>query len=155
MIKQLIKKYFLITAACFLLWPLVPIAESHPSDIWISEGYIRQMPPGQNITAAFMTLKNLTPNLCRLVGASSDIAKKTEIHNHFKNKDVMSMRPVKSINIPAGEIVSLKPGGYHLMMFGLNQELKENQYHQITLNFTGCSNISFNAPVRSVRQHHH
>ena len=111
------------------------------------------MPPGQNLTAAFVSLKNTTKNTCRLLGASSAVADKIQIHAHFHKDGMMSMRPVKGIDIEAGKTVSLQPGGYHLMLFGLKHDLIENQLHQIVLVFDECPDVVFNANVRSMDHH--
>lgn len=118
--------------------------------ITVTDAYIRGLPPGQSVTAAFMTLNNSTERACRLVGASSAIASSAEIHAHSHHNGVMSMRPVDAVNIPAGEAISLEPGGYHLMLFGLQNSLKEGDEHSITLFFEGCPELTVVAPVRSV-----
>ena len=154
---QQISKYLLSAAALFLTNPAVPAEQDDSLAITVIDGYIREMPPGQDITAAFMTLKNSTLGLCRLTMASSVIAEKTEIHGHFYKDGMMSMRPVDGLDIPPKKSISLKPGGYHLMLFGLKEELKKNAQHEITLNFLGCPTLTFNADVRSILQnkHHH
>ena len=63
------------------------------------------------------------------------------------------MRPVKGIDIAAGKTISLQPGGYHLMLFGLKHDLIENQLHQITLLFDKCPDVVFNANVKNMNHH--
>ena len=154
---QQISKYLLSSAVLFLTNPAVIAEQDDSLVVTVINGYIREMPPGQDITAAFMTLKNSTLGLCRLTMASSVIAEKIEIHGNFYKDGMMSMRPVDGLDIPPKKSISLKPGGYHLMLFGLKEELKKNAQHEITLNFLGCPAITFNADVRSVFQnnHHH
>jgi copper(I)-binding protein len=118
--------------------------------VTVSDAYIRGLPPGQSVTAAFMTLNNSSERACRLVGASSAISSSAEIHAHSHHNGRMSMRPVDEVNIPAGNVVSLEPGGYHLMLFGLKHSLKEGDEHSITLFFEGCPELKVVAPVRSV-----
>ena len=157
MIIQQILKYLLTSTVLLLTNPAVTAEQEDSLAITVIDGYIREMPPGQDVTAAFMTLKNSTLGLCRLTMASSVIAEKTEIHAHFYKDGVMSMRPVDGIDIPSKKSISLKPGGYHLMLFGLKKELKKHAQYEITLNFLGCPALTFNADVRSVFQnkHHH
>jgi copper(I)-binding protein len=123
--------------------------------ITVSDAYIRGLPPGQAVTAAFMTVNNHQDKDCKLVGVTSPIASSAEIHEHRHktgpdNKVTMSMRRVDSLVVPAGGNVSLQPGGYHLMMFGLENSLKEGEEHTITLSFEGCEELSIIAPVQSV-----
>ena len=66
-------------------------------------------------------------------GAASPVANSAEIHEHSHKNGKMSMRRVSSLVVPAGGSVSLVPGGYHLMMFGLENSLKEGEAHTITL----------------------
>ena len=157
MIKQRASKYLFSLIAFYLFSPIVIANQNELLSIIVIDGYIREMPPGQNITAAFMTLKNPTLGSCRLTEAFSAIADKTEIHSHFHKNGMMSMRPIDGIDIPPKKSISFKPGGYHLMLFGLKLELKKSAQHEITLNFVGCPTVTFSADVRSVLQnkHHH
>lgn len=116
----------------------------------VSDAYIRGLPPGQTVTAAFMTLKNSSGRDCRLIGASSPIASSAEIHAHSHHNGKMSMRPVESVAIPCGESVPFKPGGYHLMLFGLQHTLVAGDEHNLTLLFEDCPEINVTVPVRSV-----
>jgi periplasmic copper chaperone A len=125
--------------------------------ITVSDGYIRKMPPGQKVTAAFMILQNLTARACRVIGAFTDIADRVEIHMNSYQNGVMSMRPVEGVELAPGKTVSFEPGGYHFMLFGLKRELNEDEQHKVTLIFDGCSELSFDAKVKSVfhNKHHH
>lgn len=116
----------------------------------VSDAYIRGLPPGQTVTAAFMTLNNGLSKECRLIGAGSSVASSAEIHAHTHHNGTMSMRPVSEVVVPAGESVSFEPGGYHLMLFGLKKSLSEGEEHQVTLLFEGCPEVTVTMPVRSV-----
>jgi len=118
--------------------------------VTVSDAYIRGLPPGQTVTAAFMTVNNHQDKDCKLVGAASPVANSAEIHEHSHKNGKMSMRRVNSLVVPAGGSVSLVPGGYHLMMFGLENSLKEGEAHTITLSFEGCDELSIDVPVQSV-----
>ena len=122
----------------FLMIPLVISGCGKSNEgITVSDAYIRGLPPGQTVTAAFMTLNNALVQDCQLVGGASSIASSAEIHAHSHQNGTMSMRPVDAVKIPAGESFSLEPGGYHLMLFGLKDALKEGDEHVITLFFEG------------------
>tara|TARA_B110000305_G_scaffold127935_1_gene143178 strand:- start:227 stop:760 length:534 start_codon:yes stop_codon:yes gene_type:complete len=123
----------------------------------VSNGYIRKMPPGQKVTAAFMILQNSTDRACRVIGASTDIADRVEIHKNSYQNGVMSMRPVEGIELAPGKTVSFESGGYHLMLFGLKRELDEDEQHRVTLIFDRCPELPFDAKVRSIfhNKHHH
>ncbi|MFT7267472.1 MAG: copper(I)-binding protein [Porticoccus sp.] len=123
----------------------------------VSDGYIRKIPPGQKVTAAFMILQNFTDRACRVIGASTDIADRIEIHKNSYQNGIMSMRPVEWVELAPGKTVSFESGGYHLMLFGLKRELDEDEQHRVTLIFDRCPELSFDAKVRSIfhNKHHH
>jgi periplasmic copper chaperone A len=130
---------------------LVLLAVTACSDgLTVSDAYIRGLPPGQTVTAAFMTLNNRLDQECRLVGAASPIASSAEIHAHTHHNGAMSMRPVEEVALPAGETVSFEPGGYHLMLFGLQNSLSDGEEYRVTLFFEGCPEVVVTMPVRSV-----
>ena len=96
---------------------------------------------------AFMVIKDPGRELDRLVKAESDIADAVEIHKTEMVDDVMKMSPVDSIEIPAGDKVELKPGGYHVMFIGLNQVLKTGDKVKITLTFEKAGSQTIEAEV--------
>ena len=141
----------------FLMIPLVMSGCGKSNEGMAVDGaYIRGLPPGQTVTAAFMTLNNPLAQDCQLVGPASPIASSAEIHAHSHHNGTMSMRPVDAVKIPAGESFSLEPGGYHLMLFGLKEDLKEGDEHAMTLLFEGegCGaldgELKIVVPVRNV-----
>lgn len=85
--------------------------------------------------AVYMTIKNSGGAPDKLIKAQSDVAKTVELHTVINDNGVMSMRPVEGIDIPAGESVTLKPGGFHVMLIGLNRDLKIGDSFQVTLQF--------------------
>lgn len=84
---------------------------------------------------AFLSIENTGTAPDRLLRASSDVAGKVELHTHIKDGDVMRMRAVEAIDLPAGQKVMLQPGGYHIMLFGLKRPLKEGERFPLTLEF--------------------
>ena len=62
----------------------------------------------------------------------------------------MSMRRVPELRIPAGSQVDLKPGGYHLMLFGLQTSLVDGEAYPLSLLFEACPDVQLNVPVRDV-----
>tara|TARA_B110000305_G_C19235825_1_gene537458 strand:+ start:180 stop:719 length:540 start_codon:yes stop_codon:yes gene_type:complete len=131
--------------------------QSDAKKVIVSDGYIRQMPPGQTVTAMFMTLENTTDKVCRLVGASVSIAKRVELHSHFHENGVMSMRPVDGIDLPVEKKVAFEPGGNHLMLYGLDHELTKKEQHDVTLIFDECPDVMYKTSVEGVLHHlnHH
>ncbi|MEN9936906.1 MAG: hypothetical protein RLZZ387_3485 [Chloroflexota bacterium] len=99
--------------------------------------------------AAYMILSNIGGQADRLVGVSGDVAGALELHTVENNNGVMAMRPVEGIDIPAGGQVELKPGSFHVMMIGLNGELKAGDRIPLTLRFQNAGEVDVMADVRN------
>ncbi len=115
------KRLSLLFVLC--CWPLALLAEG---DLVIEDAEIRMVPPGQKMTAAFMTFRNDTDEAWILSSVTTLIASRAEIHETQIEGDKVSMRKVDHLIIPAGESVVLAPGGLHVMLMGLNSPLKHD-----------------------------
>lgn len=104
-------------------------------DITVTDAFTRATLPGAKAAGGFMTITNAgAPD--RLVGAETQTAKVTEIHEMKMEGDVMKMsRLAEGLEIPAGGTVALEPGGFHVMMMGLVQALHEGACLEVTLKF--------------------
>lgn len=101
------------------------------------------------VSAAYMVIEN-TGGADKLVSASADVAGVTEIH---ETKDmgngVMGMQPVQGgLDVPANGSVTLKPGGYHIMLMKLKQDLTPGQTIKLTLTFQSGKEIALDVPVK-------
>jgi periplasmic copper chaperone A len=108
-------------------------ALAQPSQLEVDNAWAGATPGGAENGAAYVRITS--PTADRLVSASTPVAKKTELHTMSMQGMVMKMRPVSGVDIPAGQPVSLKPGGEHIMLMGLNQPLREGQSFPLTLDF--------------------
>lgn len=99
----------------------------------VGGAWVRATVPGQKATGGFMTLTS--PQALRLVGVTSKAAQVAEIHEMKMDGDVMRMRAVPGVDLPAGQTVELKPGGYHLMLQDLKAPLLPNTVLPLTLIF--------------------
>ena len=134
-------------------------------DLAVGKAWVRGTVPGQNATGAFMQIT--AKNDAALLGATSPVAKSVEIHEMGMDGNVMKMRQLPSLELPAGKTVELKPGGYHLMLVGLAQPLKKGDTVAIELKFQGkeqkSGTIKVSAEVRELgapammegHEHHH
>jgi copper(I)-binding protein len=134
-----------LLVAGLLLAPVLARAE-----LLVEEGYVRGLPPGQKVTAAFMTLTNSGTEDLVLTSGSSAVAEKVEFHQHSHVDGMMRMRQVPELLVPAGGELPLKPGGLHLMLIGLQQVLQEGDTVVLELCAAdgGCKAIEL--PVISV-----
>jgi copper(I)-binding protein len=127
------------------------VAESAVEGITITDPYVRAVPPGQPNSASFMTVTNAGAANRALVGGSSPAAKVVELHTHTMEGGMMRMRQVEKIDLPAGKDVSLKPGGLHVMLIGLKQNLTPGENVPLTLKFADGSELTVDAPVRKLQ----
>jgi copper(I)-binding protein len=112
---------------------LASAALAQPAQLEINNAWAGATPGSAENGAAYVTITS--PTADRLVSASTPVAKKTELHTMSMQGMVMKMRPVSGVDVPAGQPVSLKPGGEHIMLMGLNQPLREGQSFPLTLDF--------------------
>lgn len=97
----------------------------------VERAWVRSTVPGQQGTGAFMALTASEP--LQLVGVSTPVAGIAEVHEMKMDGDVMKMRAVSKLDLPAGRAVELKPGGYHLMLMDLKQPLPAGTAVPLTL----------------------
>ncbi|RPH61147.1 MAG: copper chaperone PCu(A)C [Chloroflexi bacterium] len=102
---------------------------------------------GGAVAGAFMLIKNTGAQNDRLVKAASDVAELVQVHETTMDGGVMKMAEVAGIDIPAGGQAELKPGGYHVMLINLKQELKPGDSVSITLTFEQAGEITVQAGV--------
>jgi len=101
------------------------------ADVTVTQPWVRGTVAPQKTTGAFMKLNSTSD--AKLVSAASPSAKQVEIHEMVMVNNVMRMRPIAEIPLPAGKEVALKPGGYHIMLMGIEHQLKQGDVVPITL----------------------
>lgn len=119
--------------------------------ISVADPYVRAVPPGQPVSAAFMGLKNGDAADHALVRAESPSAGVVELHTHVHEGGMMKMRPVEKIDIKAGGETALQPGGFHIMLIDLKQTLEPDAVVPLTLIFEDGSTKTMDAPVRKLQ----
>lgn len=102
------------------------------AQVSVEQPWTRATPPGAKVGAGFMRLRNAGA-ADRVVGASSPVAGRVEMHVTLREGDVMKMRQVKSFEVPSGGSFELKPGGAHLMLVDLKRQLKPGDKVPLTL----------------------
>ncbi|HWT54672.1 MAG TPA: copper chaperone PCu(A)C [Rhodocyclaceae bacterium] len=148
-----------IALAAFMLVSLQAAA----ADVEVKDAWARATVPGQKASGAFMSVTSAKG--ATLLGASSPVAKTVEIHEMKTEGDVMKMRAVHRIELPAGKTVNLT-GDYHIMFIDLNKELKAGDKVPLTLKVEQKGKqekVKVEAEVRALdaakpgddHQHHH
>jgi copper(I)-binding protein len=97
----------------------------------VTSAWVRPAVPGQSATGAFMTLTSKEG--ARLLGAASAVAGVVEIHEMAMEGNVMRMRAIRGLDLPAGRAVQLKPGGYHVMLMDLKRPLAVGEKVRVEL----------------------
>ena len=122
-------------------------AQTNVKDAWV-RGTVAQ----QKATGMFAQITSV--NGGRLVSATSPVAEVVEIHEMKMEGDVMKMKAIAGLDLPAGKTVDLKPGGYHVMMLGLKKQLSSGETVPVTLVVEGAGNqretIEVKAMVRAL-----
>lgn len=113
----------------FALASLSLAAAAH-AQVTVSDPWVRATVPQQKATGLFMHIDAAQD--VKLVAGQSPVAGVVEIHEMVMENDVMKMREIPALDLPAGEQVKLTPGGFHLMMMDLKQPITAGK----TLNFT-------------------
>jgi len=138
-----------LLALAALLCAAAPLASAQVS---VADPWVRGTVAPQKATGAFMKLTS--PTDAALIAASSPAAKQVEIHEMAMVNNVMRMRPVAELALPAGKEVALKPGGYHVMLMGIERQLKQGDVVPITLTIRGkdgkTQTVEVKAPVRDL-----
>jgi copper(I)-binding protein len=138
----MIGRGLLVVAACFVV---ASPALAQTGKLEVSDAWARATPAKAENGVAYLTITTPTPD--RLVSVSSPVAKKAELHTMEMAGMVMKMRPLAGLDIPAGQSVTLKPGGEHIMLMGLNGPLREGQSFPLTLTFEKAGAREVTVPV--------
>ncbi len=139
------KKMLFLLALAFSASVLADAATT----VMVEKPFARKAIKAQRNSAAFMTLHNNGPAVA-VVAAESPVAEIVELHTHVHDNGVMRMRKIDKIELPAGGEVTLQPGGLHVMLLGLKQDLNEGERISVTLKFSDGSSKTIEAPVRMV-----
>ena len=123
--------------------------KSEPESVAVKDAWVREAPGGTRVTAGYMELHNMTATDDRLVGASCLLAAKTEIHLSYQDENNMAhMKKVDSVDIPSKGVVEFTPGGYHLMLMGIDENFNSNETVDIELQFENGGKKTVTAEVR-------
>jgi periplasmic copper chaperone A len=106
-------------------------AMGQTGQVEIKDAWARATPGRAENGAAYLTIQS--PVGDRLVGVSSPVAKKAGLHTMTMEGSVMKMRPLGGVDLPANQPVTLKPGGMHIMLEGLNEPLQAGKSFPLTL----------------------
>ena len=119
-------------------------------DLQLEKPWARATPPGAAVGGGYLVIRNKGAAGDRLVGASSPASARMEMHEMAMEKDIMRMREVKGIDVPAKGAAELKPGGFHLMFMELKAPLKAGDKVPVTLKFEKAGEVKAEFAVESM-----
>ena len=115
--------------------------------IEIRDAWARTSMQGMN-SAVYFVIQNHNAEADELIGAASDVADAVEVHESKMEGDVMTMNRVESITLEPSAKVEFMPGGYHVMLIRLKQDLKAGDEIEVVLQFRDSPDITIRATVK-------
>ncbi|CAM5321379.1 copper chaperone PCu(A)C [Pseudomonas fragi] len=115
----------------YLLLSLLGMSLHVSAQTVVDDAWVRATVAGQPSTGAFMHITSSTDS--KLVEVRSPVARTVQIHESKMQNDVMSMKPVAAVALPAGKSVAIEPEGYHVMLIDLVNQVKAGDQVPLTL----------------------
>ena len=147
----------LATAISFSVITSLPLAvpaqaqETRAGDLVITSPWSRATPGGAKVAGGYLVIENKGTATDTLVGGSTAVASSVEVHEMAVTNGVMTMRELKQgLPIEPGKSATLKPGGFHLMLMGLKQPLKEGEKVPVMLQFEKAGKVELSFEVRAI-----
>ena len=138
------KHFFVILFSATLLLSACEASEG----IEVSDAWVRTATEGTN-SAVYFVIQNHNADVDEVIGASTDIANAAEVHESKMEGDVMRMNHMDSVTLDPSVKVEFMPGGLHVMLIGLKQDLKAGDQVEVILHFKNNSDLIVKATVRN------
>lgn len=139
----------MITSKTHLLFALALASMPSLADtVRVENVWVRPTAPGQKVAGAYM---DLTADAdMTLLSAASPVAREVELHRMAMENGVMMMQPLPRIALPKGKTVSLRPGAMHVMLIGLNGQIRAGDRTPITLTVRGTEGKELKVTVEAL-----
>ncbi len=130
-------------------------------ELHIAQPWSREMPPVAPTAAAYFVVHNRGEQADRLLAVATPVAAQAELHEHVHAEGLMKMQQVPSVEVPAGGELRFAPMGYHVMLFGLERQLKDGERFPLTLTFERAGaleievQVQAQAPAAKTAEHAH
>jgi copper(I)-binding protein len=142
-------KALLISTVGFGLAGMAQAQSAKVGSVQIENAYTRSTVPGQMAAGGFMKIENKGA-VDQLISASSPFAGEVQLHEMAMEGNVMKMRQVKEVVVPAGGAVELKPGGMHLMFINIKAPLTAGETVPVKLKFAKAGEVEVKMPVNAM-----
>ena len=136
-----------LAGVCFTGMPKAMAETYTAGKIEVSQPWAR--PSTVNTGAAYFTLTNKGDSSDALTSVQGDIAKEVQLHTMTMHGNIMRMRRVEKLILPAGKSISVEPGGLHVMLIGLKQHLVEGQTFPLHLTFAKAGGVDITVHVQA------
>ncbi len=133
--------------AVLALSTLVAPVFAGESPIVASDAWARPTLKGTRTGAVYLMLSNHGSTSDRLIGVSTPVAERAEVHEDVTANGIMSMRPVPELALPAGASTAIEPGRYHIMLMGMKKALAAGDSFPITLTFAAAPPVEVSVSV--------
>jgi len=117
------------------------------AEVIVKDAWVRATIGASKVTAAYAIVVNTGPSDDVLIEVSTPMAGVSHIHLSAMTDGIMRMEPVAALPIPANSEVALSPGGYHVMIVGVNAPLVVNDRVSLTLKFRDQGDVKVGAVV--------
>ena len=122
------------------------------SSIVVQDAFARASIGLANNGVVFMLIHNHSDKSDQLLAIQTDIAKSSSLHSHLNDNGIMKMRRVARISIPRNSSIELKPGGFHVMLMGLEKPLTEGNQFNLILFFKNTGKLKVLVKIKKVAQ---
>ena len=131
--------------------PAAQATDYNVGPMQITAPWARATPKGASTGAAYMTITNTGKTPDKVSCVTSDASAECQIHTMTMDKGVMQMRPVEGgLEIKPGETVTLKPGGFHMMLVNLKHPLEQGNTIKATLKFDTAGSVDVEYPIAAI-----
>jgi copper(I)-binding protein len=138
----------IILILTFVLTGIAAYGLQHPApSLKIENAYVRVAAQGM-MSAAYFKISNSSDIPDTLYGVKADFAEMAQLHRSFRKNGMVGMNEVKLVVIPAKSSVVFKPGGYHVMLMNVKQDLKTGMRVRFRLMFKHSGQIEVESPVK-------
>lgn len=126
------------------------LVSAQQASVTVTDAWLRQPVGNRKTTAVFAVVENKSAEARAVVGGTTDAAEKLELHEMKMDGAMMRMSPVKEIRVPANGKTELKPGGLHIMLFGLKAQPKVGDTVNLSLRLDDGTTVVVAAQVRKM-----
>lgn len=143
-------RHLAVTTLGLFVFAAPPMLGAQRGTVVARDAWVREAPAGRAVTGVFLTLQNAGSAARSVVSGRASVGDTLELHEMKRENGMMRMAPVTSIVVPAGGTVELRPGGLHLMLFGLKKPLVPGDTVRVQLTLDDRTQVEFAAPVRKM-----